>query len=64
MKNLTIETIHRNGIAVDVDTYTGEVLSVTDVATGQPARQFHSAYVIATVTRYAQESILSLAELG
>ena len=60
----TIETIRQAGIAVDVDTDTGEVLSITDIATGQPARQFHSAYVIATVTRFAQESILSVAELG
>jgi hypothetical protein len=59
-----IETIHRNGVAVQIDAFTGDIIATLDTMTGLPARIIHKASTIAEATRFAQEQILSLAELG
>jgi len=59
-----IETIHRNGVAVQIDAFTGDIIATLDAVTGLPARIIHKASSIAEATRFAQESIFSLAELG
>ena len=64
MQNRTLETLHRNGIAVTLDAFTGEIVAILDTVTGLPARIIHKASTISDAVRFAQESILSLAELG
>jgi hypothetical protein len=64
MQNRTLETIHRNGVAVQIDAFTGDIIETLDAVTGLPARIIHKASTIAEAVRFAQESILSLAELG
>jgi hypothetical protein len=62
MMNTQTHTLH--GVRVSIDEDTGEVVSILDALTRQPARLFHSAYAISAAVRFAQESVFSLAELG
>lgn len=64
MQNRTIETLHRNGVAVQIDAFTGEIVAVLDAVTGLPARIMHKPSVISEAVRFAEDSIFSLAELG
>ena len=64
MPHMNTQTFTHNGIRVAVDVDSGEVTRIEDALTRLPARGFHSAYAISAAVRFAQESILSLAELG